>query len=165
MNIWETAEAEATLPARDLARAKSFYSERLGLDAVSEDATGVHFVVGGTRFRLFRTGGSASGSHTQLALTVDDVVAQVKALRERGLTFEEYDYPDLKTVDGIADLGYARAAWFKDSEGNLLGVAQLTRSPQDESATLAFTREPRKRESRSRARPAAAPSRAESSRW
>ena len=126
MNIWETAEAEATLPARDLARAKSFYSERLGLDAVSEDATGVHFVVGGTRFRLFRSGGAASGSHTQLALTVDDVVAQVKALRERGLTFEEYDYPDLKTVDGIADLGYARAAWFRDSEGNLLGVAQLT---------------------------------------
>lgn len=126
MNIWATAEAEATLPAKDLERAKNFYIERLGLDPVSEDATGIHFVVGGTRFRLFRSGGSASGSHTQLALTVGDVEAQVKALRGRGLIFEEYDYPNLKTVNGIADLVYARAAWFKDSEGNLLGVAQRT---------------------------------------
>lgn len=128
MNIWETAVAEATLPARDLERAKSFYAQRLGLDPISEDDTGVHFVVGGTRFRLFRSGGSASGSHTQLALTVGDVEAQVEALRGRGLTFEEYDFPNLKTVNGIADLGYARAAWFKDSEGNLLGVAQRTAS-------------------------------------
>lgn len=126
LNMWETAVAEATLPARDLERAKSFYAERLGLDAVSEDETGVHFVVGGTRFRLFRSGGSASGSHTQLALMVSDVAAQVEALRGRGVSFEEYDYPNLKTVDGIADLGYARAAWFKDSEGNLLGIAQRT---------------------------------------
>jgi hypothetical protein len=86
----------------------------------------VHFVVGGTRFRLFRSGGSASGTHTQLALMVDDVAAQVSSLRSRGLSFVEYDYPNLKTVDGIADLGYAKAAWFKDSEGNLLGIAQLT---------------------------------------
>ena len=126
MDIWETAVAEATLPAKDLDRAKSFYAERLGLDPVTEDATGAHYLVGGTRFRLFRSGGSASGSHTQLALTVGDVEAQVEALRDRGLVFEEYDYPNLKTVNGIADLGYARAAWFRDSEGNLLGVAQLT---------------------------------------
>lgn len=126
LNIWETAEAEATLPAKDLERAKKFYAEQLGLEPVSEDGTGVHFIVGGTRFRLFRSGGSASGSHTQLALTVRDVGAQVETLRERGLVFEEYDYPNLKTVNGIADLGYARAAWFKDSEGNLVGVAQRT---------------------------------------
>lgn len=125
MNIWETAVAEATLPAKDLERAKEFYAQRLGLTPTSEDKTGVHFVVGGTRFRLFRSGGAASGSHTQLALTVGDVTAQVRTLRERGLSFEDYDYPNLKTVDGIADLGYARAAWFKDSEGNLLGIAEL----------------------------------------
>lgn len=125
LNLWETATAEATLPAQDLERAKTFYAERLNLVATSEDRQGVHFVVGGTRFRLFRSGGSASGSHTQLALMVRDIGAQVQALRERGLTFEEYDYPNLKTVGGIADLGYARAAWFKDSEGNLLGIAEL----------------------------------------
>ena len=128
MNLWETAVAEATLPAKDLERAKSFYSDRQGLLATSEDKTGVHFVVGGTRFRLFRSGGSASGSHTQLALIVSDIEAQVRALRERGVSFEEYDYPNLKTVEGVADMGYARAAWVKDSEGNLLGIAQLTSS-------------------------------------
>jgi catechol-2,3-dioxygenase len=128
LNLWATAVAEATLPAKDLERAKSFYSERLGLLATSEDKTGVQFVVGGTRFRLFRSGGSASGSHTQLALIVSDIEAQVQALRERGVSFEEYDYPNLKTIEGVADLGYARAAWFKDSEGNLLGIAELTPS-------------------------------------
>lgn len=126
MDLWEKATAEATLPARDLERAKNFYSERLGLVASGEDRQGVHFVVGGTRFRLFRSGGSASGSHTQLALMVGDIDAQVQALRERGLTFVDYDYPNLKTVGGIADLGYARAAWFNDSEGNLLGIAEMT---------------------------------------
>ena len=123
-NLWETAVAEATLPAKDLDRAKDFYAQRLGLTPTSEDRQGVHYVVGGTRFRLFRSGGTASGSHTQLALIVTDIAAQVRALRARGLIVEEYDGPDLKTVDGVADLGYAKAAWFKDSEGNLLGVAE-----------------------------------------
>jgi len=124
--LWESADAEATLPAQDVDRANTFYLERLGMSPTYEDRVGVHFVVGTTRFRLFKSGGSASGSHTQLALIVGDVAAQVNALRARGLQFEEYDYPNLKTVDGVADLGYARAAWFKDSEGNLLGIAQLT---------------------------------------
>ena len=123
-NLWETAVAEATLPAKDLDRAKDFYAERLGLTPTAQDRQGVHYVVGGTRFRLFRSGGAASGSHTQLALIVGDIAAQVRALRARGLIFEEYDGPNLKTIDGVADLGYAKAAWFKDSEGNLLGVAE-----------------------------------------
>ncbi len=129
MDMWASAVAEATLPASDLERAKSFYAERLGLTPTSEDRAGVHYVIGGTRFRLFRSGGSASGSHTQLALIVPDIAAQVEALRARGVAFEAYDFPNLKTVDGIADLGFARAAWFKDSEGNLLGVAQSTGDP------------------------------------
>lgn len=123
--MWETAQAEATLPAQDLDRAKAFYSEKVGLTPTAEDKLGVHFVVGGTRFRLFRSGGSASGKHTQLALYVSDLAAQMRALRSRGLSFEEYDSPNLKTVDGVADLGYAFAAWFTDSEGNLLGMGQL----------------------------------------
>jgi hypothetical protein len=82
--------------------------------------------MGGTRFRLFRSGGAASGAHTQLAFIVVDLQSVVNELKSRGLEFENYDYPNLKTVDGVADLGYARAAWFKDSEGNLLGIAQLT---------------------------------------
>ena len=123
--MWEDAQAEATLPAKDLDRAKAFYSEKLGLTPTSEDSVGVHFVVGGTRFRLFRSGGAASGTHTQLALIVSDIAGQVQALQARSVRFEEYDYPNLKTIDAVADLGYAKAAWFKDSEGNLLGIAQM----------------------------------------
>jgi catechol-2,3-dioxygenase len=123
--MWETAQAEATLPAQDVNRAKAFYSEKVGLTATSEDSLGVHFVVGGTKFRLFRSGGSASGKHTQLALYVSDLVGQMQALRSRGLRFEDYDSPNLKTVDGVADMGYAFAAWFTDSEGNLLGIGQI----------------------------------------
>lgn len=135
MELWDNAVAEATLPAKDLERAKAFYAERLGLTAIEQNGTGIHYIVGGSRFRLFRSGGSASGSHTQLALTVSDVDAHVDTLRKRGVTFEEYDYPNLKTVDGIADLGYARAAWFKDSEGNLLGIAELAESDSKASTT------------------------------
>lgn len=123
--MWDSGYAEATLPARDLDRAKVFYSDRLGLNPVSEDKAGVHFVMGGSRFRLFRSGGTASGAHTQLALVVVDLDSAVNELKSRGVEFENYDYPNLKTVEGVADLGYARAAWFKDSEGNLLGIAQL----------------------------------------
>jgi len=125
--MWDTAYAEATLPAIDLDRAKAFYSDRLDLHPTSEDRVGVHFVMGGTRFRLFRSGGTASGAHTQLAFVVADLEGLVAQLKSRGLDFENYDYPNLKTFDSVADLGYARAAWFKDSEGNLLGIAQLTR--------------------------------------
>jgi catechol-2,3-dioxygenase len=123
--MWDSGYAEATLPAQDLDRAKVFYSDRLGLNPVSEDRAGVHFVMGGSRFRLFRSGGMASGAHTQLALVVVDLDSAVNELKSRGVEFENYDYPSLKTVEGVADLGYARAAWFKDSEGNLLGIAQL----------------------------------------
>jgi len=126
--MWDTAYAEATLPAQDLERGRRFYEERLVLRPVTEDSTGVHYVMGGTRFRLFKSGGSASGSHTQLAFVVSDVQGVVRELASRGLEFESYDYPNLKTVDGIADLGYALAAWFKDSEGNLLGIAQVVSS-------------------------------------
>jgi catechol 2,3-dioxygenase-like lactoylglutathione lyase family enzyme len=125
MQLWNSAYAGATLPVKDLDRAKHFYSGRLGLDPTSEDEVGVHFVMGGTRFRLFRSGGVASGAHTQLAFVVNDLRRVVDELKSRGLEFESYDYPNLKTVDDVADLGYARAAWFKDSEGNLLGIAQV----------------------------------------
>jgi hypothetical protein len=59
-----------------------------------------------------------------MALMVEDLAATVQELRARGVQFEEYDSPALKTNDGIADVGYARAAWFKDSEGNLIGISQ-----------------------------------------
>ena len=125
MGLLERAVLETTIPVQDLERARSFYAEKLGLIPTSEGKIGLRFrLADGGRFRLFRSGGKASGTHTQMAMMVDDVVAVVKELRARGLQFEEYDSPTLKTTGGIADLGYARAAWFKDSEGNLIGIAE-----------------------------------------
>jgi catechol 2,3-dioxygenase-like lactoylglutathione lyase family enzyme len=125
VGLLERALFETTIPAQDLERARAFYAEKLGLTPTSEGQIGLRFrLADGTRFRLFRSGGKASGTHTQMAIMVDDLVAAVKELRAHGVQFEEYNSPSLKTTDGIADLGYARAAWFKDSESNLIGIAQ-----------------------------------------
>jgi len=125
VGILERALVESTIPAQDLERARSFYAEKLGLTPISVERIGLRYrLADGTQFRLFRSGGKASGAHTQMALMVEDLVAAVEELRARGVQFEEYDSPGLKTRDGIADVGYARAAWFKDSEGNLIGISQ-----------------------------------------
>jgi catechol 2,3-dioxygenase-like lactoylglutathione lyase family enzyme len=120
------ARFHTTVPVADLARARAWYAEKLGLTPVEEQPAGLFYEgAGGTRFLLFPSGGRAAGSHTQMGFSVADIVAEVKDLKSRGVVFEEYDFPGLKTVDSIADTGPVRAAWFKDSEGNLLGVVQL----------------------------------------
>ena len=132
----KNSNVAARLPAQDLARARSFYAEKLGLQPIEERPGGLRYGCGGGYFSLFESFGSASGSHTQMAWEVDDIEATVKELRRRGVVFEEYDLPDLKTVNGIAEItgnypsnGGAgeRAAWFRDSEGNVLGIGQPIR--------------------------------------
>ena len=115
----------ATLPAADLERAKGFYGEKLGLVPSSEQPGGIFYEVGSTRFLVFPTGGRASGQHTQMGFTVDDIDATVSELKSRGVVFEEYDFPGLKTLNSVATTGPIKAAWFRDSEGNLLGIAQF----------------------------------------
>ena len=114
-----------TLPVADLDRAKKFYREKLGLSPSTEEPGGVFYEVGPTRFLVFPAGGRASGEHTQMGFTVDDIDSAVAELKSRGVVFEEYDFPGLKTVDSVATTGPIRAAWFKDSEGNLLGLVQF----------------------------------------
>jgi catechol 2,3-dioxygenase-like lactoylglutathione lyase family enzyme len=118
--------SHATLPAADLERAKTWYEEKLGLTPASETPNGVFYTLaGGTRFILYPTPNPDRGGHTQMGLVTDDVDAEVAGLKERGVVFEEYDFPGLKTENSIAKTGEARAAWFKDSEGNTLGLVQL----------------------------------------
>jgi catechol 2,3-dioxygenase-like lactoylglutathione lyase family enzyme len=115
-----------TLPAADLERAKAFYAEKLGLTPANSGSNGAFYEVGGgTRFILYPTPNPARGGHTQIGFTTSDVKGEVAALRSRGVVFEEYDSPGLKTVDGVASSGDSQAAWFKDSEGNLIGIVQL----------------------------------------
>ena len=131
----KSARAQTALPAQDLDRAKAFYRDKLGLQPLEEDAGNVRYRVGdGTEFNVFRTMGAPSGTHTQMAFIVEDVVGEVKDLKSRGVTFEEYDYPELKTRDGIAEGGGAKVAWFKDSEGNLLNIVQPARVPAGRTA-------------------------------
>ena len=130
------SDVAARLPAQDLARAKSFYRDKLGLTPIEERPGGLRYQCGNGWFSLFESAGVPSGNHTQLAWEVDDVDATVAQLRARGVVFEEYDLPGLKTVNGIAEVaGHypshggvgEKAAWFRDSEGNLLGIGQAMR--------------------------------------
>jgi catechol 2,3-dioxygenase-like lactoylglutathione lyase family enzyme len=120
------ARYHTALPCSDYERAKSFYAEKLGLTPVDEQPMGA-FYEGrdGSRFLLFPSSGRASGSHTQLGLSVADVDAEVQDLKQRGVQFEEYDFGGFDKATGIAQIGGIRGAWFKDSEGNLLGLVQL----------------------------------------
>ena len=123
--ILEQAEFQATIPATDLTRARNFYEQTLGLTPEQVTEAGIIYRVGrGTAFFLYPSG-TAGAQHTLGTWFVSDLPAAVKELRERGIEFEDYDYPDLKTIDGIADLGSELAAWFKDSEGNILAVSHL----------------------------------------
>jgi catechol 2,3-dioxygenase-like lactoylglutathione lyase family enzyme len=120
------ATAHTTLPALDLDRAKAFYRDKVGATAGPESPAGAFFELGQTSFSLYPTPNASRGGHTQMAIRVEDVAGTVKELRDRGVTFEEYDMPGLKTVDGLADLGGAgKGAWFKDTEDNTIGVVEL----------------------------------------
>jgi catechol 2,3-dioxygenase-like lactoylglutathione lyase family enzyme len=123
------------LPAQDLERARAFYADKLGLEPAEERPGGLLYRCAGGEFALFASGGAPSGAHTQMAFDVDDLAATVAALRDRGVVFEEYNLPSLRTVGGIAtiDGNYPSkgtgeyGAWFFDSEGNLLGIGQSRR--------------------------------------
>jgi catechol 2,3-dioxygenase-like lactoylglutathione lyase family enzyme len=124
--VFEITEVMATLPAKDLERAKSFYADKLGLKPTEEGPEGITYRLGNSAFTLFESTGAPSGDHTQLGIEVDDLEAAVEELRGRGLVFEEYDLPGFKTVNGIAEIEGERGAWFKDSEGNLLAISVMT---------------------------------------
>jgi catechol 2,3-dioxygenase-like lactoylglutathione lyase family enzyme len=123
------------LPAVDLERARAFYADKLGLEPVEERPGGLKYRCGTGVFALFQSAGAASGEHTQMALETDDIEAAVARLRANGVVFEEVDVPGLRTVGGIAEVAGnypsagtgERAAWFRDSEGNLIGLGQPVR--------------------------------------
>ena len=117
------ARVGAALPCQDFERAKGWWKEKAGLSPSKEDPEGAYYACGeGSEFFLFPSTGKASGDHTQIAFDVKDVLAEVAELKKSGVTFEEYDFPGFKTVDGIADMGDGKGAWFKDSEGNLIAI-------------------------------------------
>jgi catechol 2,3-dioxygenase-like lactoylglutathione lyase family enzyme len=133
MYMLNKSKVATRLPARDLERARRFYAEKLGLEPVEQRPGGLKYRCGNGYFVLFESTGVASGEHTQMAWEVDDIEAVVAELQRRGIVFEEYNLPGLKTVNGIAEVSGnypssrgigERGSWFRDSEGNLLAVGQ-----------------------------------------
>lgn len=117
----------AILPAADLERAKAFYTETLGLPSPDMVAPAtLEFKCGGdTRLIVYMREGGTKADHTVAGWLVEDVEGTVEALREKGIVFEQYNMPNLKTDErGIAQLGDVQTAWFKDSEGNILSITE-----------------------------------------
>jgi len=121
------------IPVQDLDRARKFYADKLGLEPSEERPGGLLYRCPGGDFALFESAGASPGTFTQMGWEVDDIEATVAELRQRGLVFEEVDVPGLKTVDGIAEVSGnypskggkgERAAWFRDSEGNMFGIGE-----------------------------------------
>ncbi len=135
--ILARAHVATRLPAQDLERARRFYSERLGLEPVDERPGGLLYRCGGVDFVVFKSAGASSGAFTQMAWEVDDIESVVSELKGRGVVFEDVELPGLlgggRAKDGIVEVegNYPskgargeRGAWFRDSEGNMLGIGQ-----------------------------------------
>ena len=119
------SKVEANIPAADLRRARDFYEQTLGLTP-SQEIEGValrYDTTGGTSFNVYETEFAGQAGHTIAQWHVDDLQAEVDSLRDRGVTFERYDMPGVEWHDDIATVaGMGRAAWFKDSEGNIMCI-------------------------------------------
>ena len=116
------SKVTANIPAADLDRARRFYADTLGLSPADENPGGLIYTTsGGTTFFLYQTEYAGQAGHTIAQFHVSDVEQEVKELRDRGVQFEHYDIPGL-TWDGdiASDPQMGKAAWFKDSEDNVL---------------------------------------------
>ncbi|MFF8378120.1 VOC family protein [Streptomyces sp. NPDC015661] len=114
----------AIIPVSDMNRAKQFYSETLGLPLTKESPEDTRFECGGTVIGLYETPYGGKAEHTLASWKVDDLDTEMSTLRSKGVTFEDYDLPGIKTVEGVVESDTMRGAWFKDSEGNVLCVME-----------------------------------------
>ena len=116
------------LPAVDLKRARKFYEEKLGLKVVMEDPSpGIMLQAGqGTMMYVYQRA-ATKADHTVASFKVDNIEAEMRELKGKGVKFEDYDLPKMgiKTVNGIATMGNMKFSWFKDTEGNILSLAQM----------------------------------------
>ena len=123
------AIVSATIPAADFKRARNFYEQKLGFKVVAEDPSpGVMYQASqGSLFYLYYQKNFAKCDHTALSFIVDNVESEVNDLRNKGIKFEEYDIPEMKikTVNGIASFAGMKAAWFKDTESNIIAISEL----------------------------------------
>jgi catechol 2,3-dioxygenase-like lactoylglutathione lyase family enzyme len=114
------------LLAKDLAAARAFYHDKVGLDILNENDNAVVFKCGGgTHLTVTKSTVGTADEQTQASWQVEDIRAEVAELRARGVRVQDYDMPGLKTDDGVADIGFAWAAWIIDPGRNALGILQV----------------------------------------
>lgn len=120
-------KVSAVLCSTDLARSQQFYEQKVGL-ALSRETIRNHLLFecgNGTTLLVYGRPGPSKADHTQVRFWTSDVEADVRALTARGVTFEDYDFPSLKTINHIATTtGIGKSAWFKDPDGNTLALFQ-----------------------------------------
>ncbi|HEV8419835.1 MAG TPA: VOC family protein [Actinomycetota bacterium] len=124
--MFEKATAHATIAVTDIDRAKKFYGEILGFEVMDDRSDGVTYKTGQTWFLVYPSQFAGTNKATYMSFEVDNVDTAAKELKDRGIVFEEYDMPGLKTVDGIAEIQGVKGAWFKDPDGNILAVGERT---------------------------------------
>jgi len=116
---------DVVLLAIDLEASRNFYRDKIGLELLNESPSAVTFKCGSTQLAITKSTVGTADEQTQASWRVKDLDAELNALRGRGVKIEDYDLPGLKTVDGVADIGFARMAWFIDPAKNCLGIMQL----------------------------------------
>ena len=116
----------AVLAAKDINRAKDFYRDKLGMEPSEsmEDDSVMYRCGNGTGFLVYQTENAGTAKNTQMGWETDNLEREMEELRGRGVVFEEYDFPGLKTENGIATDSWGKSAWFLDSEGNILNISQ-----------------------------------------
>jgi len=122
------AEVGAAVAVRDLDAAKGWFDKVLGLTPEREASDGVYYRCGkGSAIFIYPSTFAGTAQNTVAAWRVDDLDREMEELRSRGVTFEEYDFPGLKTENGVATYEDGRGAWFKDLDGNIFAVTEETR--------------------------------------
>jgi predicted enzyme related to lactoylglutathione lyase len=120
----------AYIPVKDLGRARQFYEGKLGLTATEERQGGVIYQFGEhTACFMYPTPNAGTSRASQAFWEVDDIEREVAELRKRGVEFEDYDTPEMKTENGIAAKGNIKSAWFKDTEGNIMALVERLDRP------------------------------------
>ena len=116
---------DIVLLATDLEGTRDFYRDKIELELLNDNPNAVTFKCGSNQLAITKSTVGTADEQTQAAWRVNDLNAELDDLRGRGVKIEEYDLPGLKTVDGVADIGFARMAWFIDPAKNCLGIMQL----------------------------------------
>ena len=120
---------DVVLLATDLEASKDFYANKIGLPVLNASADAVTFKAGTSQFAVTKSTVGTKDNQTQASFRVKDLRSEVAELRRRGVKIEEYDMPGIKTKDGIADIGFALAAWFIDPGKNCIGMLEIKNAP------------------------------------